>query len=58
MVVVGFGETGPFGNARTRWEMEAVGEFSMEGCIELAWMMGLIVYSKDPNWTGWIDRKR
>lgn len=35
VVVVGFGETGPFGNARTRWEMEAYGEFSMEGVKSL-----------------------
>ena len=38
--VVGFGEVGPWGNARTRWEMESVGEFSLEGCIELAWICG------------------
>jgi 3-oxoacyl-ACP reductase-like protein len=38
-----------------RWEMESYGEFSMEGCIELAWMMGLIQYHKEANWSGWID---
>lgn len=57
IVVVGFGEVGPFGSARTRWEMEAYGEFSLEGCIELAWSMGLIKYQKDAQWTGWIDAK-
>ncbi|KAJ2893880.1 fatty acid synthase alpha subunit Lsd1, partial [Coemansia aciculifera] len=36
VVVTGYGEVGPFGNAETRWEMEAYGEFSLEGCIELA----------------------
>lgn len=39
VVVVGFGEVGPYGNARTRWEMEAYGTFSLEGTIEMAWMM-------------------
>lgn len=57
IVVVGFGEVGPFGSARTRWEMEAFGEFSLEGCIELAWGMGLIKYHKDAQWTGWVDAK-
>jgi len=56
VVMVGFGEVGPFGNSRTRWEMEAFGEFSLEGCIELAWMMGLIKYSRDPRkGSGWVD---
>lgn len=39
VVIVGFGEVGPYGNARTRWEMEAFGTFSLEGAIEMAWMM-------------------
>ncbi|KAJ1676545.1 fatty acid synthase alpha subunit Lsd1, partial [Spiromyces aspiralis] len=42
VVVTGFGEVGPWGNAGTRWEMESKGEFSLEGCIELAWIMGYI----------------
>ncbi|ORX72734.1 hypothetical protein DL89DRAFT_264942 [Linderina pennispora] len=42
VIVSGFGEVGPFGNSALRWEMEAYGEFSLEGCIELAWIMGLI----------------
>lgn len=50
IVVVGYGEVGPWGGARTRWEMESKGTFSLEGCIELAWMMGLIRY-KDGRWT-------
>jgi 3-oxoacyl-ACP reductase-like protein len=57
VVVTGFGEVGPYGSARTRWEMEAYGEFSMEGCIELAWMMGLIRYHNDDSRTGWVDAK-
>lgn len=55
VVVVGFGEVGPYGSARTRWEIESYGEFSIEGCIELAWMMGLIKYRTDGG--GWIDAK-
>ncbi|KGO45059.1 Acyl transferase/acyl hydrolase/lysophospholipase [Penicillium expansum] len=31
VVVMGFSELGPHGNARTRWEMEAQGKFSLEG---------------------------
>ncbi|TMW63542.1 hypothetical protein Poli38472_002483 [Pythium oligandrum] len=49
VVVAGFGEVGPWGSARTRWEMESFGEFSLEGCIELAWLTGRIIY-QDGNW--------
>ncbi|KAJ2035636.1 fatty acid synthase alpha subunit Lsd1 [Coemansia sp. S3946] len=63
VVVTGYGEVGPHGNAETRWEMEAYGEFSLEGCIELAWIMGLIKHSKGPlkstgaMYVGWVDAK-
>ncbi|KAJ1962358.1 fatty acid synthase alpha subunit Lsd1 [Dipsacomyces acuminosporus] len=63
VVVTGYGEVGPFGNPETRWEMEAYGEFSLEGCIELAWIMGLIRHSNGKNkitgkaYTGWVDAK-
>ncbi len=62
VVVTGFGEVGPWGNARTRWEMEAHGTFSMEGVIELAWMTGRIKYHNGPlgelkSYTGWVDTK-
>jgi fatty acid synthase subunit alpha, fungi type len=53
VVVVGFAELGPWGNARTRWEMEANSELSIQGCIELAWMTRLIKYNKDI--AGWVD---
>ncbi|KAI9921603.1 hypothetical protein PsorP6_002324 [Peronosclerospora sorghi] len=49
VVVTGFGEVGPWGNSRTRWEMESYGEFSLEGCIELAWLTGRILFDKG-NW--------
>ncbi|KAJ3088169.1 3-oxoacyl-[acyl-carrier-protein] synthase [Quaeritorhiza haematococci] len=62
VVVTGFGEVGPWGSSRTRWEMESYGEFSLEGCIEMAWMMGFIKFhngplKKMPNYSGWIDVK-
>lgn len=62
VVVTGFGEVGPWGNSRTRWEMEADGKFSLEGCIEMAWMMGMIKYetradAKGKFYTGWVDAK-
>ncbi|OJJ42478.1 hypothetical protein ASPZODRAFT_105188 [Penicilliopsis zonata CBS 506.65] len=55
VVVSGFSEVGPFGNARTRWQMEATGRLSLEGCIEMAWMMGLIKHRNSDAYTGWID---
>ncbi|KAJ2337702.1 fatty acid synthase alpha subunit Lsd1 [Coemansia sp. RSA 2681] len=63
VVVTGYGEVGPHGNAETRWEMEAYGEFSIEGCIELAWVMGLIKHyngplkATDAMYVGWVDAK-
>jgi fatty acid synthase subunit alpha len=61
VVVTGFAEVGPWGNSRTRWEMEAHGEFSLEGCIEMAWIMGLIKnfdgLIKGRSYTGWVDTK-
>jgi fatty acid synthase subunit alpha len=61
VVVTGFAEVGPWGNSRTRWEMEAFGEFSLEGCIEMAWVMGLIKnfsgLIKGRAYTGWVDSK-
>ena len=61
IVVTGFSEVGPWGSSRTRWEMEAFGEFSLEGCVEMAWIMGLIKYHngnlKGRPYTGWVDAK-
>jgi fatty acid synthase subunit alpha len=62
VVIAGFSELGPHGNARTRWEMEAYGKFSLEGCVEMAWIMGLIRYTttgtnKGKPYTGWLDAK-
>ncbi|KAH7381080.1 hypothetical protein BKA64DRAFT_227984 [Cadophora sp. MPI-SDFR-AT-0126] len=46
VVITGFAEVGPVGSSRTRWELEATGEFSLEGCVELAWIMGYIRYER------------
>ena len=62
VVVVGFSELGPHGSSRTRWEMEAEGQLSSQGCIEMAWMMGLIKHHDGPlgdqvYYNGWVDAK-
>ncbi|KAL2256706.1 hypothetical protein VTK26DRAFT_1254 [Humicola hyalothermophila] len=61
VVVVGFGEVGPYGSSRTRWEAECAGTFSVTGCLELAWVMGLIKYHNGrlngKDYCGWIDVK-
>lgn len=61
VVVTGFAEVGPWGNSRTRWEMEAYGQFSLEGCVEMAWIMGLIKNfngsMKGKSYSGWVDAK-
>lgn len=60
-VITGFAEVGPWGNARTRWQMESQGTFSIEGAIEMAWIMGLIKHHNGPlkgkPYSGWIDVK-
>ncbi|EKG18857.1 Beta-ketoacyl synthase [Macrophomina phaseolina MS6] len=62
-VVAGFSELGPWGSSRTRWEMEAKGTFSLEGWVEMAWIMGLVKYAEHPSWrgseqpAGWVDAK-
>lgn len=62
VVITGFSELGPYGNSRTRWEMEAHGKFSLEGCVEMAWIMGLIKYTstgtdRGKPYSGWLDTK-
>ncbi|KAL4749847.1 3-oxoacyl-synthase [Aspergillus terricola var. indicus] len=58
-VIVGYSELGPWGNARTRWEIEHRGDFSLEGYIEMAWIMGLIKHvdgqAKGQPYVGWVD---
>lgn len=62
VVITGSGEVGPWGSSRTRWEMEARGELTIEGCIEMAWIMGYIKHFdgrlKDGSlYVGWVDSK-
>lgn len=63
VVVTGFAEIGPWGNSRTRWEIEAHGELSLEGCVEMAWIMGLIKHNNGfikaagQLYSGWVDSK-
>ena len=51
---------GPWGMSRTRWQMEIDQKLSLEGLIELAWLVGLIKYTngKLPDGShhiGWVD---
>ncbi|EAU85370.1 fatty acid synthetase alpha subunit [Coprinopsis cinerea okayama7 len=62
VVITGYGEVSPWGSARTRWEMEARGELTIEACIEMAWIMGFIKHFngrlKDGSlYVGWVDTK-
>ena len=44
VVVVGAGELGPLGSARTRFEAEVGGDLSAAGVVELAWSRGLVTW--------------
>jgi len=57
VVVVGFSELGPWGNSRTRWDMELNGRLSPRACIELAWMTGMIRANRSSGLSGaeWVD---
>lgn len=53
VVVVGAGELGPYGSARTRFEAEVSDRLSAAGVLELAWTTGLVTWD-DVN-HGWYD---
>jgi len=53
VVIVGAGELGPYGSARTRFEMEVEDRLSAAGVLELAWTTGLL--SWDATNRGWYD---
>ncbi|MGJ9413619.1 fatty acid synthase subunit beta domain-containing protein [Aeromicrobium sp. CF4.19] len=53
VVVVGTGELGPYGSARTRFEMEVHDELSAAGVLELAWSTGLVTWDETNH--GWYD---
>ena len=62
VVIAGFAEIGPYGNSRTRWDMEAHSSLTVESCLELAWMMGLIKQHpqgkiEGHDYSGWVDAK-
>jgi hypothetical protein len=48
-----FAEVGPWGSSHTRWEMEARGEFTIEGWIEMSWMM-VVVFQPGLAWKPWL----
>ncbi|WP_435829327.1 fatty acid synthase subunit beta domain-containing protein [Nocardia fusca] len=54
VVIVGAGELGPYGSARTRFEMEVSDRLSAAGVLELAWTIGLVTWENDPA-PGWYD---
>ncbi|MGV9826640.1 fatty acid synthase subunit beta domain-containing protein [Gordonia sp. NPDC003429] len=54
VVIVGAGELGPYGSARTRFEMEVDEKLSAAGVLELAWNTGLIHWDSVPK-PGWYD---
>ncbi|MET4164484.1 MULTISPECIES: fatty acid synthase subunit beta domain-containing protein [Gordonia] len=54
VVIVGAGELGPFGSARTRFEMEVDEKLSAAGVLELAWNTGLVHWDSAPK-PGWYD---
>ena len=54
VVIVGAGELGPYGSARTRFEYEVDEKLSAAGVLELAWTTGLVVWEHDPK-PGWYD---
>ncbi|EKG22538.1 Beta-ketoacyl synthase [Macrophomina phaseolina MS6] len=59
VVVVGYSELGPWGSARTRWEVEQQGKLSWAGYVEMAWLMGLVRFcdgeAKGKPYVGWVD---
>ncbi|WUD69770.1 DUF1729 domain-containing protein [Nocardia sp. NBC_00508] len=54
VVIVGAGELGPYGSARTRFEIEVSDALSAAGVLELAWTTGLVTWENDPK-PGWYD---
>ena len=55
VVIVGTGELGPCGSARTRFELEADHDLSPDGVAELAWLTGLVTYRRDGYRGRWVD---
>lgn len=55
VVVVGMGELSPYGLSKSRFEYESNRHLSIEGTIDLAWLMGLIRYESGDAYVGWVD---
>ena len=51
VVIVGYGEIGPCGSSRTRFEMEMSNQLAPGAVVELAWITGLIRHEKN----SWVD---
>ncbi|EEA23599.1 hypothetical protein EYB25_006321 [Talaromyces marneffei] len=60
-VVVGYSELGPWGNARTRWDVEHLGDFTLETYVEMSWILGLVTHHEGEIngqvYVGWVDAK-
>ncbi|GAB3663875.1 type I polyketide synthase [Nocardioides korecus] len=54
VVIVGAGEVGPVGSARTRFQLEVEDALSPAGVLELAWTTGLIIWETQPV-ASWSD---
>ena len=62
IVNTGLAEVGPWGSSRTRWEMEVRGNFTLEGWVEVAWIMGYIkhfdgCFKNGSLYVGWVESK-
>ena len=62
IVNTGFAEVGPWGSSRTRWEMEVRGDFTLEGWVEMAWIMGYVKHfdgrlKNGSLYVGWVESK-
>jgi enoyl reductase-like protein/3-oxoacyl-ACP reductase-like protein/3-oxoacyl-(acyl-carrier-protein) synthase/acyl dehydratase len=55
VVVVGFGEVGPCGSARTRFALEVAERLDPASVLELAWITGLVRWEDDGRRVGWVD---
>lgn len=55
VVIVGIGEVGPCGSARTRFELEVGDTLSAAGVLELAWTTGLVRWQNGSRGSGWVD---
>jgi len=55
VVIVGYGEVGPGGSARTRFDLEVGERLSAPAVLELAWTMGLVRFDEGARGGTWVD---